>query len=190
MNPSRPRAREGVAATKHAAEKSFPRLMVELDYPMVVVTAHGEEGPAGCLVGFGTQCSIDPPRYLVCLSDKNRTERVARHGEVLAVHFLTADDVDLARAFGEQTTDDTDTFSRCAWHPGPGGAPILDACGRWFVGAILERRPLGEHVAYFLQPVAVSDGGVTVNGGGVTRGAWGPGLMFQDVRDLDPGHPP
>jgi flavin reductase (DIM6/NTAB) family NADH-FMN oxidoreductase RutF len=157
--------------------------MLELDYPMVVVTAHTEEGPAGCLVGFGTQCSIDPPRYLVCLSDKNRTERVASHAEVLAVHFLTADDVDLARVFGEQTTDDTDTFSRCGWHLGPRGAPILDACARWLVGAILERRPLGDHVAYVLQPVAVSDGGVT-------RGAWGPALMFQDVRDLEPGHPP
>jgi flavin reductase (DIM6/NTAB) family NADH-FMN oxidoreductase RutF len=160
------------------AEKNFPRIMGDLDYPMVVVTAQAEEGPAGCLVGFGTQCSIDPPRYLVCLSDKNRTERVARHAEVLAVHFLAADDIELARAFGEQTTDDTDTFSRCTWHSGPRGAPILDGCGRWLVGAIVDRRPLGDHIAYVLRPIAVTDG------------ASGPGLMFHHVNDLDPGHPP
>jgi flavin reductase (DIM6/NTAB) family NADH-FMN oxidoreductase RutF len=161
-----------------AAEKTFPKIMTELDYPMVVVTANAEEGPAGCLVGFGTQCSIDPPRYLVCLSDKNRTERVASHTDVLAVHFLAAGDLELARIFGEQTTDDTDTFALCGWYPGPRGAPILDGCGRWFVGAILDRRPLGDHVAYLLEPIAVTDA------------AAGPGLMFQQVKDLDPGHQP
>jgi flavin reductase (DIM6/NTAB) family NADH-FMN oxidoreductase RutF len=152
--------------------------MLALDYPMAVVTAHAEQGPAGCLVGFGTQCSIDPPRYLVCLSDKNRTERVAAHADALAVHVLAADDVELARAFGEQTTDDADTFASCRWHQGPRGAPILDACGRWFVGAILDRRPLGDHVAYLLEPIAVADETA------------GPGLMFQQVKDLEPGHPP
>jgi flavin reductase (DIM6/NTAB) family NADH-FMN oxidoreductase RutF len=152
--------------------------MTALDYPMVVVTAQAQDGPAGCLVGFGTQCSIDPPRYLVCLSDKNRTERVASHADVLAVHFLAAGDLELARTFGEQTTDDADTFARCGWHTGPRGAPILDACGRWFVGVILDRRPLGDHVAYLLEPVVVTDA------------ASGPGLMFQQVKDLEPGHPP
>jgi flavin reductase (DIM6/NTAB) family NADH-FMN oxidoreductase RutF len=161
-----------------AAEEAFPRIMTALDYPMVVVTARAEEGPAGCLVGFATQCSIHPPRYLVCLSDKNRTERVASHADALAVHFLAAGDVELARIFGEQTTDDADTFSHWPWRPGPRGAPILDGCGRWFVGAILERRPLGDHVAYVLGPLAVADA------------ASGPGLMFQQVKDLDPGHPP
>lgn len=161
-----------------AAEEAFPGIMTELDYPMVIVTARAEEGPAGCLVGFGTQCSIDPPRYLVCLSDKNRTERVASNANALAVHFLAADDLELARAFGEQTTDEADTFARWRWREGPGGAPILDACPRWFVGAILDRRPLGDHVAYVLEPIAVADGPP------------GPGLMFQQVKDLDPGHAP
>jgi flavin reductase (DIM6/NTAB) family NADH-FMN oxidoreductase RutF len=159
-------------------DETFPRIMTALDYPMVVVTAQAQDGPAGCLVGFGTQCSIDPPRYLVCLSDKNRTERVASHADVLAVHFLAAGDLELARTFGEQTTDDADTFARCGWHTGPRGAPILDACGRWFVGVILDRRPLGDHVAYLLEPVVVTDA------------ASGPGLMFQQVKDLEPGHPP
>lgn len=158
------------------AEDAFTRIVSDLNYPMSVVTAQSAEGPAGCLVGFGTQCSIDPPRYLACLSDKNRTQRVASRAEVLAVHFLAADALELASVFGEETTDDADTFSRCGWRPGPRGAPILDACGRWFVGEILERRPLGDHVGYLLQPIAAHDAGS------------GPGLMFQQVRDLDPGH--
>ena len=121
-------------------EETFVQIVSRLDYPMVVVTARSDDGPAGCLVGFVTQCSIHPPRYLVCLSDANRTERIAARADVLAVHFLAARDVDLARMFGEDTTDETDTFSRCRWHPGPGGAPILDDCGRWLVGTIFERQ--------------------------------------------------
>jgi flavin reductase (DIM6/NTAB) family NADH-FMN oxidoreductase RutF len=160
------------------AEKTFAQIVRTLDYPMVVVTAASDSGPAGCLVGFHTQCSIDPPRYLVCLSDKNRTERVASEVDALAVHFLAADALELARVFGELTTDEADTFSQCRWRAGPRGAPILDGCGRWVVGAILQRRPLGDHVAYLLQPIAAHDSGS------------GPELMFQQVRDLDPGHPP
>jgi flavin reductase (DIM6/NTAB) family NADH-FMN oxidoreductase RutF len=155
---------------------AFAQIVSTLDYPMVVVTAESDDGPAGCLVGFSTQCSIDPPRYFVCLSDKNRTERVASRADALAVHFLAADAVDLARLFGEQTTDETDTFSRCRWRPGPGRAPILDDCGRWFVGAILDRRPLGDHVGFLLEPIAAHDADP------------GPGLMFRQVSDLDPGH--
>ena len=158
-------------------EETFIQIMRRLDYPMVVVTAHSDDGPSGCLVGFVTQCSIHPPRYLVCRSDKNRTERIAAQADVLAVHFLAAGDVELARTFGQDTTDETDTFSRCRWQPGPGGAPILNDCGRWLAGTIRERRPLGDHVAYVLEPIEARCAGAA------------PGLMFQQVKDLNPGHP-
>ena len=43
----------------------FDAFVGGLDYPVFVVTAaHGEER-SGCLVGFATQASIDPPRMLV-----------------------------------------------------------------------------------------------------------------------------
>ena len=38
-----------------------------LDYPMYVATVRVGEHRAGCLVGFATQASIDPPRFLVGL---------------------------------------------------------------------------------------------------------------------------
>lgn len=161
-----------------SALRAFVNLTSLLDYPMIVVTARDDAGPAGCLVGFSTQCSIDPPRYLVCLSDKNRTERTASHAEVLAVHFLGRHALELARLFGEETTDETDTFARCRWHAGPAGVPILDDCDRWFVGSILQRQTLGDHVGFILEPIeACADGRETQ-------------LSFQQVKDLDPGHEP
>ena len=161
-----------------SVHQAFVKLTTALDYPMIVVTARDDAGPAGCLVGFSTQCSVDPARYLVCLSDKNRTERIASHTDVLAVHFLGSDAVELARLFGEQTTDETDTFSLCQWHAGPSGVPILDDCGRWFAGKILQRQTLGDHVGFILEPIeARADGSETQ-------------LSFQQVKDLDPGHEP
>jgi flavin reductase (DIM6/NTAB) family NADH-FMN oxidoreductase RutF len=161
-----------------SAQETFTEITTELDYLMLVVTARGDDGPAGCLVGFSTQCSVRPPRYLVCLSDKNRTQRAASKTDVLAVHFLEAGAMELARVFGEETTDEDDTFSRCRWRPGPSEVPILEDCGRWFVGRILERRPLGDHVGFLLEPIAAHSEGPE------------DGLFFRQVKDLDPGHQP
>lgn len=161
-----------------SVRQTFVKLTSALDYPMIVVTARDETGPAGCLVGFSTQCSIDPARYLVCLSDKNRTERVASHTNLLAVHFLESHALELARLFGEQTTDQTDTFSRCRWHAGPSGVPLLDGCGRWLVGRILQRQTLGDHVGFLLEPIEARADGHNRQ------------LSFQQVKDLDPGHEP
>ena len=127
-------------------------LVSELDYPMFIVTCADERERAGCLVGFATQCSIDPARFLVCLSDKNRTYRVGLEAELLAVHFVPAEAEDLVELFGGETGDDVDKFAQCAWREGPAGAPVLEACGNWFAGRVLERLPAGDHVAFLLDP--------------------------------------
>lgn len=127
-------------------------LVSELDYPMFIATVATERERAGCLVGFTTQCSIDPPRFLVCLSEANRTFRVARDASVLVVHLVPREADKLAGLFGERTGDDLDKFEHCAWAPGPEGTPILDECGNWFAGRILERFAVGDHHAFLLDP--------------------------------------
>jgi flavin reductase (DIM6/NTAB) family NADH-FMN oxidoreductase RutF len=148
-----------------------------LDYPMFVVTVAGDDGArAGCLIGFATQCSIDPPRLLVCLSKENHTYRVARTASTLAVHRLRPAQHDLAELFGSATGDDVDKFARCAWRPGPGGVPLLTDCPGHVVGDVLGTTDLGDHVGFLLAPLeAAGTGG-------------GPALAFSDVRHLRPGH--
>src|SRR5206468_3781620 len=104
----------------------FSRYTSILDYPMFVVTAVDANTGArsGCLVGFVTQCSLDPMRFLVCLSRANHTYGVARGAPVLAVHALGPEHRDLATLFGTRTGDEIDKFTRCAWHPGPAGVPL------------------------------------------------------------------
>src|SRR3712207_2738370 len=105
---------------------SFRALVGELEYPMFIVTARVDGEPLGCLVGFATQASIDPPRFAVCLSRANRTWRRGREAELLAVHFVPREADELAALFGGETTDETDKFARCAWREGPQGVPLLD----------------------------------------------------------------
>lgn len=146
---------------------------------MVIVTAAAGGERAGCLVGFHTQVSIEPARYLVCISKNNRTHEVAGRAEALAVHAVPADRDDLAELFGGETGDETDKFERCEWSAGPGGVPLLDGCPARFAGRVLERLDLGDHTGFVLEPIYDGDG----EGGG----AEDP-LRLDDADRIDPGH--
>ena len=134
-------------------------LVSELDYPMFIVTAENGRGPAGCMFGFATQCSIDPPGFLVCLSEKNRTSLVARDDEVVVVNIVPAKAEALAELFGSETGDEVDKFERCRWREGPRGLPLLEDCPAWFAGEVVDRLDAGDHVAFVLEPFAAEDRG-------------------------------
>ena len=136
------------------AAATFHSLVGDLEYPMFIVTARADGEPLGCLVGFATQTSIDPPRFAVCLSHKNRTFRRGHETTLLGVHCVPADAADLAELFGGHTGDEVEKFERCAWHDGPGGVPLLDACPNRFVGRVLWRADAGDHDVFLLEPVA------------------------------------
>jgi flavin reductase (DIM6/NTAB) family NADH-FMN oxidoreductase RutF len=135
-------------------EKTFAQIVADLDPPMLIVTTVDRGEPAGCLVGFATQCSIQPARFLVCLSQTNHTTRVAANARCLAVHVVPAGAAPLAELFGGETEDGTDKFARARWHPGPEGLPILEECGRWFAGWIIERLRAGDHIVHVLEVFA------------------------------------
>jgi flavin reductase (DIM6/NTAB) family NADH-FMN oxidoreductase RutF len=154
---------------------TFEGLVGDLEYPMFIVTARADEERLGCLVGFATQASIDPPRFTVCLSHKNRTFRRGREAQLLGVHCVPAEAEALAELFGGSTGDEVDKFSRCAWRDGPGGVPILDACPNWFVGRVLARLDAGDHDAFLLEPIAA-------------HSAPEQEFTFHRARRIDPGH--
>jgi flavin reductase (DIM6/NTAB) family NADH-FMN oxidoreductase RutF len=157
--------------------EAFEKLVSMLDYPMFVVTTTAGDERAGCLVGFASQVSIGPPRFLVGLSERNHTYRVAQHASHLAVHLVPRRHRELARVFGSETGDRADKFARYAWTTGPHGLPILDDAAGWFVGEVLSRYDLGDHVGFLLNPVE-----------GSAPDAFDQLVTFADVRDLEPGH--
>jgi flavin reductase (DIM6/NTAB) family NADH-FMN oxidoreductase RutF len=157
--------------------KTFSDLTGALDYPVFIVTAREGERREGCVMGFATQSSFDPPRFLACVSRVNRTFELARAADALAIHVVPADRTDLAELFGGETGDDIDKFSHCEWHPGPRGLPIVDGCPTWFAGEVVDRLDLGDHMGFLLDPFAAEyDESREI-------------LYFQRVKYIDPGHP-
>ena len=56
-----------------------------IDYAYFVVTVRAPDAEmSGCLAGFVTQCSIDPPNFLVCISKVNHTLGVAERARAWA----------------------------------------------------------------------------------------------------------
>jgi len=157
---------------------AFDDLVATMDSAMVVVTAAVADERDGCLVGFHSQASIEPPAYVVWLSTANRTTGLAQRAEHLAVHVLADDQRDLAELFGGETGDDTDKLALVSWTAGVGGAPVLTACPNRFVGAVVERLDAGgDHLCVVLRPVDASLGTVVAP------------LRLGRVVDIDPGHP-
>jgi flavin reductase (DIM6/NTAB) family NADH-FMN oxidoreductase RutF len=150
-----------------------------LDPDMCVVTAAAGGERAGCLVGFSSQCSLDPVRFAVWLSEVNRTFRVARSADVLAVHLLARDQRGTAELFGGRTGDRVDKLRGVPWREGYGGAVVLEDVEAWFVGRVVERVPGGDHVGFVLDPVEW----------GGREPAGGPLLRLADAKDIPPGHP-
>ena len=166
----------GARGRSPAADRTVHQLVGDLDYPMFIVTVATSAERAGCLVGFLTQCSIDPPRFIVCLSDKNRTFRVACAAQVMVVHLVPSQATELAELFGSRSGDKVDKFARCRWSEGPGGAPLLADCGSWFAARILDRIEGGDHWAFLLDPFeAASDSGERP-------------FNFHRAKRLEPGH--
>lgn len=158
-------------------EKAFRELVAQLDYPMHIVTAATDDDAGGCLVGFATQVSIHPPRYLVGISKKNHTHGLVERADGVVVHLPSPDERAVADLFGEETADEVDKLARCSWRPGPDGrTPVLDGCDRWFAATIIDRIDLGDHLGLLLDPTAADPG----------PGA--PQLGFQAVQDMEPGH--
>ncbi|MFC4374520.1 flavin reductase family protein [Nocardia halotolerans] len=160
-------------------EESFDAVIATADGPVWVVTTVAGGQRAGCLIGFATQVSIGPRRFLVGLSKNNNTREIADAAEYLAVHLLTEQHFAVARLFATTTGDRTDKFAHCDWDTGPHGLPILRAATGWFAARIIERLDLGDHLGILLDPVAAGE---------PPRADSGAVLRLHAVADLPPGH--
>ena len=134
-----------------------------------------------CLVGFVTQCSIEPPHFQVCLSKNNRTFEVAARVPTPSscIASATTQTPVLAEHFGGTTAkDDPDKLTAWPWTPGPDGAPVIDDCD-WFAGRVLDRFDTGDHVAFVLVPF----------GGECDERREPEQLGYQEASDIDAGQP-
>jgi flavin reductase (DIM6/NTAB) family NADH-FMN oxidoreductase RutF len=149
-----------------------------VDYSYYVLTVRApDEEMSGCLAGFVTQCSIDPPNFIACISQLNHTLGVARRASAMGLHLLGEDQLDMARLFGEETGDVVDKFADVDWRIGTTGAPLLADVALALEGGILGHFSAGDHEAFLVRAV---------------RAVGGPGrglLTHRNSPELHPGHP-
>ena len=158
---------------------AFAAFVERADAAALIVTAFDGRERSGCLVGFASQCSIEPPRLVVWLSVVNHTYGVAERSEHLAAHVIPAGAEALAELFAEESGDWADKLARIDWSEGPGGVPLLGGCPDRVVGQVVRRAdPGGDHVGFVLDPEGVD-----------LDPAPGRILRLGDVGDLPPGLP-
>jgi flavin reductase (DIM6/NTAB) family NADH-FMN oxidoreductase RutF len=147
------------------------------DYALYVVTAASDDEVSGCLVGFVRQCSIEPVRFIVCVSKANHTFSVVQRASGLALHLLGSDQLDLASLFGQESGDWEDKFARVSWKRGTTLAPLLTESAAWVEGPIVGTWSAGDHQAFVIE--------ITAGAGGSHRAC----LMQSDASRLQAGHP-
>src|SRR5205085_6602173 len=113
----------------------------------------------------------------IWLSKANFTFRIAVLADVFALHFLDADNRELAALFGTVSGDDEDKFAHCGWRAGPDEVRLLDDCAaRVIARRVAMHDDGGDHVCFVVEPRATH-----------VPAAFVP-LSESRVRDLDAGH--
>ena len=159
-------------------DEALEAFLERIDFPYYVVTVRTTDGEmSGCLAGFVTQCSIDPPNFLVCIAKVNHTFGVAERSDAMGLHLLGDKQHELARIFGEETGDLVDKFAQCDWRLGPTGAPLLVDSAVSMEGHILGHFSAGDHEAFMVRAERALSG----EHAGL--------LTYRDAPHFRPGHP-
>jgi flavin reductase (DIM6/NTAB) family NADH-FMN oxidoreductase RutF len=174
MMPEVPRPRISTVDPARDLAPFFERV----DYAYYVLTVRApDDEMSGCLAGFVTQCSIDPPNFVACISNLNHTLGVAVRSSAMGLHLLGEDQLEMARLFGEETGDAVDKFADVDWRIGTTGAPLLADVSLALEGTILGHFSVGDHEAFLVRAL---------------RAVGGPGrglLTHRTSPRLHPGHP-
>jgi 3-hydroxy-9,10-secoandrosta-1,3,5(10)-triene-9,17-dione monooxygenase reductase component len=110
---------------------------------VAVVTAVGNEGPAGLTTNAITSLSLDPLLLLVCFANDSRTLPVVQEAGRFAVNLLCSDQSDLAHVFASKRLQ-REKFEAVT-HTVEHGVPVLDDALAWFVCDVDANHPGGDH---------------------------------------------
>lgn len=106
----------------------FETLISSANSALVVVTTSANDVHAGCLVGYHSPSSIGPQHYCFWLSKANHSYRVGLLASHFVLHFLTKDDLEIARLFGARSGDTVDKFGEIDVELNAHGVPLITGC--------------------------------------------------------------
>ena len=122
----------------------FRRLMGFWATGVSVITAQGDEGPAGATANALSSLSLDPPLALVCFDLSSRTLAAVRESERFCINMLSAGQEDVSRLFATKRSQE-EKFADIEHHLVE-GAPVIDNCLAYLVCGLDSELRRGDHV--------------------------------------------
>jgi flavin reductase (DIM6/NTAB) family NADH-FMN oxidoreductase RutF len=122
----------------------FRRAMALLPTAVTVLTAPGDEGPAGATANAVASLSLEPPLMIAGLDRDSRTLASVRDSGSFGINALAADQEALARAFATKAPH-PEKWSDVTWSD-EAGVPIIDGCVLWVACRLLDAHDGGDHV--------------------------------------------
>jgi flavin reductase (DIM6/NTAB) family NADH-FMN oxidoreductase RutF len=119
-----------------------------------VITAQGDEGPAGNTANAISSLSLDPPLALVCFDLSSRTLHAVRHSELFCINMLASDQEEISRLFATKKSHG-EKFAALGYRL-EHGAPVIDGCVAWLVCELDSEFERGDHVVAIGRVVAAA----------------------------------
>lgn len=134
-----------------------------------VITAAGEDGPAGLAVGSFSSASLEPPLVAFFAGSSSSSWPKIQAAGSFCVNVLGDDQEGICRRFASK---DEDKFAGVGWQPAGSGSPRLDGVLAWIDCDIESVLEAGDHVCVLGR---VLDLGVGHEGGPLVffRGGYG-----------------
>ena len=110
----------------------------------VVGVAHDDRRDA-FTAAWVMQASFDPLSLVLSVNQHNASYSLLIDSGVFTINVLKRGQLELARRFGTESGRERDKRADVRWHPGRGGAPILDEALAYFDCELTQSLPVGDH---------------------------------------------
>lgn len=118
------------------------------------------------------QVSFDPLLVALSIHPRHRSYPILRQGGGFTINVLASHQQELARHFGQPSTDDK--LAGHAWRPGRSGAPILPEALAWLECELHHQYPAGDHELVIGQVID-----------GALQHPEHPPLLYRETGDMD-----
>jgi flavin reductase (DIM6/NTAB) family NADH-FMN oxidoreductase RutF len=123
---------------------AFRHLMAFWATGVSVLTACGEDGPAGATANALTSLSLSPPLALVCFDLSSRTLKAVRESERFCINMLGSHQEDVSRVF-ESKRSPAEKFAEIDYRL-EDGVPVINGCLAHLICGLDSELRRGDHV--------------------------------------------
>lgn len=136
------------AADPLDVDANFRYIMSLSPTPVTIVTAAGEGGPQGIVIGSFTSVSLQPPLIGFFVGKATKMWQPMAGAASYCVNVLAEDQADLSNLF---ITHDIDRFAEVTWELTENGAPGLGGAVAWIEAAPYSVTGAGDHDLILLE---------------------------------------